>query len=125
MKFIARDNTLFDILIKEHSIADSSIIKINIFVKDYALIIEIDLKVLYPQNNYLRLRFLEIEEYSFYHKSNYFFYNVERYKLIKTADHFFISFDPEDEKILSVSENDQDSISFGSFEGYSIDSLEY
>ena len=120
MKLIGRDNALFNTLIKEHLIVDSSIIRIDIFVKDFELIIEIDLKILYPQSNYLKLRFLQIEEYSFYHKSNYFFYNVETYKLIKTVDHFFISFDPEDQEALDVSENDQDSILFGRFEGYFI-----
>ncbi|WP_419699085.1 hypothetical protein [Mucilaginibacter sp. NFX135] len=51
------------------------------------------------------------------------FYYVETYKLLKKDELFYVSFDPEDETSLDISENDQDFILFGGFEGYYIDPI--
>jgi len=121
MKFIGKDNLLFDILKKDGRLISSSIVRIDVFIENFELIIEVDLKLIYSEENSIRLRFSKVKEYSFYYNSNYRFYTVESYKLIMHGNLFFISFDPEDETSCSISENDQDSIMYGSFEAFIIE----
>ena len=121
MRFIGKDDVLFEILKKDIKIISSSIIRIDVFKQGFDLIIEVDIKLLYSKDKYIKLRFGGIKEYSFYFNSNHIFYNVESYKLIKDNNLFFISFDPENEMSLSASDNDQDSILCSSFEGYFLD----
>lgn len=122
MKVIGKDDVLFGRLSKDIYIVSSSIRSFNIFVdnKDDKLIIEIDFKLLYNLDSILKLRFVGIKEYSFSWNSTHSFYYIETYKLIKKENHFYISFDPEDEVLSGISENDRDFILFGSFEGYLI-----
>ncbi|MFC0514002.1 hypothetical protein ACFFGT_07330 [Mucilaginibacter angelicae] len=68
-----------------------------------------------------RLRFSDIREYSFYHRHDHHFRYVENFSLLKSGDLFYFTFDPEDERLMAISENDQDFILFGSFEGYLLD----
>ena len=124
MKFIGKDDVLLEQLMSNIKIISSSIRRFNIFKTDVdGLVIEADFELLYDPGSVLRLRFTEIKEYSFYWNSRFSFYNVETYKLIKKENLFYVSFDPEDETLLDISGNDQDSILFGGFEGYYIDTV--
>jgi hypothetical protein len=124
MKFIAKDDALFEQLTTSIHIISSSIQRFNIFNDGQnGLAVEVDFRLLYTPKHFLRLRFLAVKEYSFYWNSEYNFYNVETYKLVKKGELFYISFDPEDEASPKISENDQDSILFSGFEGYYIDSV--
>ena len=120
MKLIQKQADLFDLIKKEKvKIRDSQIAKICISSLNNEALIEVDL--LHSNRDVIRLRFSKIKEYWFYHSSRYIFYNVESFKLIRSGGLFFISFDPEDEGSLEMSENDQDSILFEDFEAYYLD----
>jgi len=120
MKYLAKDNELFDLLKSfQVRILDSSILKINIFIQDHQLFIEMDFAPI--KGEIFRLRFYDIKEYSFYHRHDHHFRYVENFSLLKSGDLFYFTFDPEDERLMAISENDQDFILFGSFEGYLLD----
>jgi hypothetical protein len=123
MEFIGKDHALFEQLNKIYIIS-STIRRFNIFTTDDSkLVVELEFQLRYAPGAILKLRFLEIKEYSFYWNSKYNFYYIETYKLLKKNDLFYLSFDPEDETTLDISENDQDFILFGSFEGYYMDRI--
>jgi hypothetical protein len=122
MKFIGKDEVLFELL-KDVQIRllDSMIKRINIFTQGIEeLYIEIDFDYSQYQGCYLRLKFSDIKEYSFYHNNTHTFSYVECFKLIKDGEFFYFSFDPEDEFSTVASETDQDLIVCGSFEGHFI-----
>jgi hypothetical protein len=124
MRLIDKDDILFERLMSDIHIISSSISRINIFMtEEEGLVIEVDFELLYDASFALKLRFVRIKEYSFHWNSKHNFYYVEAYKLIKKNGLFYISFDPEDEASLDISEDDQDSILFGGFEGYYIDPI--
>jgi hypothetical protein len=120
MKYLAKDNELFDLLKSfQVCILDSSILKINIFIQDHQLFIEMDIAPI--KGEIFRLRFCDIKEYCFYHRHDHHFRYIENFNLLKSGDLFYFTFDPEDERLMAISENDQDFILFGSFEGYLFD----
>ena len=121
MNQIWKNDNLFELLRTEISILSSQITGFNIHVKDFSLIIEVDIKLLYGKEECLKLIFSDIKEYAFYHNSNYTFYNVEAYKLLKKENLFYISFDPEEEDISNISKDDNDLILCGDIEGYFIE----
>ncbi|QEM11163.1 hypothetical protein [Mucilaginibacter rubeus] len=117
MKYIAKDDELFDLLKKfQVRILDSNILRINIFTQNHQLFIEIDFEPI--KGEIFRLKFYDIREYSFYHNRNHHFRYVENLSLLKSDGLFYFTFDPEDERLMAISENDQDFILFGGFEGY-------
>lgn len=115
---IGRNEILFGALSTEVSILSSKIDRINIFLKDSNLLLEIDLRILYNENEFLKLIFSGIREYSFYHNSDYLFYNVEEYKFLRSNGLYYLSFDPEVNSMTEISENDGDFVLFENIEGY-------
>jgi hypothetical protein len=124
MKYIERDEALF-VLLKEGEIVlrDSSIKRINIFIEEIeggagweGLYIEIDFADPSYLNQYLRLRFSGINEFSFYHHYTHNFRYIENFTLLKHENQYYFSFAPEDERSPTISENDQDLILFENFE---------
>jgi hypothetical protein len=67
-----------------------------------------------------KLRFIDVIRYDLLWDVTYYFYNVERYKLLKTDIGFYISLDPVDETD-TPGEHDGDVIISKSIEGYLID----
>jgi hypothetical protein len=123
MRYIEKDEALFELL-KEGKVRllDSRIKKINIFVENVEdLIIEIDFDQMQFKGYYFRLRFSGIKEFSFYNNDKYTFGIVESFSLFNNDNLFYLSTDPEDERLPVVSENDQDYVLCSSFEGYYID----
>jgi|EndMetStandDraft_4_1072995.scaffolds.fasta_scaffold00296_15 hypothetical protein len=122
MEFIGNNNDLFNLLKSEKiAIRNSVIVRINIFLSDGLLIIEIDF--LYSKGQSLRLSFSKIKEYSFYHNSSYTFKYVENFNLIKDKGHFYLTLDPENELADHIEESDQDFILFEEFEAFYIDRI--
>jgi len=124
MDLIGRDEILFDLLKNaELRILDAVVKKINIFVVGTkGLCIEVDFYHPQYDGRNLRLRFLGIKEYSFYHNDSHIFYNVECYKLIMDGELYYLSLDPEDEFSTEASDSDQDLIVFRNFEGLFLES---
>lgn len=118
MRYISENDTLFDLLESEVSIVSSQILGINIHLKDFILVIEVDIKLLYGKEDHLKLIFSGIKEYSFYHNSDHIFYNIEVYKLLKKGKLFYISFDPYESDLSEISEKDNDLILCENIEGY-------
>jgi hypothetical protein len=120
MELIGKDDGLLKLLKNVTvRILDAEILRINIFIESKGkLCIEIDFKY---RKQYLRLRFVDIKEYSFYHTDIYNFRYVECFKLIKVDEFFYLSLDPEDEFSQLPSENDQDLIVCKNIEGYYVD----
>jgi len=98
------------------NILDASVYEARIYLNKKHLIMDFCMKLSYPQNMYLKLSFLGIKEYSFYWNENHTFYNIESYKLFKTNNLYYISFDPDGEEDV-ISQNDQDFILCESIEG--------
>jgi len=118
-KLVDKDLGLYERLMKDIHIISSSVKRFNIFISDdEGLTIEIDFELLYDLGSVLRVRFKRVKEYSFYWNSTHNFYYVERFKLIRKTDLFYLSLDPEDESSLDISENDQDFILFSGFEAW-------
>ncbi|MES2274751.1 MAG: hypothetical protein V4592_01930 [Bacteroidota bacterium] len=124
MIYLAKDEALFE-LIKNGKIAlrDSKIKRINVFIEEIegfegseVLYIEIDFADRSYLGQYLRFRFSGINEFSFYHHYTHNFRYVENFTLLKHENQYYFSFDPEDERSLTISENDQDIILFENFE---------
>ena len=118
MKLIGSNNELVDFLSGDYSILSSRISQTTFRSEDGELIIEIDIDLLYSQKEKkLKLRFTEIEEYSFYYNSQHIFYNIEHYKFLSTEKGMYISFDPFDEEEM-ITPGDQDFIMCSKIEGY-------
>ena len=67
-----------------------------------------------------KLRFIDVVQYDLFWDINHTFYNVERYKLLKTDKGFYLSLDPADETEAPTKE-DGDTIISKSIEGNFID----
>jgi len=109
-KQIFENDSVIPFFGNEHSLISSEIKAINIHFFEEILTIDIDLKLQYSKNDKnFRLRFSDVIEYSFYHNSNYYFYNVVNVKFFKINDLYYLSLDP-DESCISKSDNDNDFI---------------
>ena len=119
MEHLGEDKALYEMLTTRISILSAQIISISFFLKNYQLQIETDIKLsTRKKDECLKLIFLDIKEYGFYHNSNHIFYNIEDYKLLRKGDLYYISFDPEVSEMAIVSENDNDFILCGSIQGF-------
>ena len=98
------------------NILDATINELKIYTDKKSLVIELYMKLSYPQGIDLKLNFCGIKEYSFYWDENYIFYNVESYKFFKANNLFYISLDPDGEENI-ISPNDQDFILCEKIEG--------
>lgn len=100
------------------TISSSKLYKLDIAGDDNGLVIDVYLELLYSEdNNHLKLRFTDVQEYSFYYNSQHVFYNVEIYKFFINNGRVYISFDPVDEQ-ENISVDDQDFILSKKVEGY-------
>lgn len=117
MKYLNRNNELIELLYDKLSLTSSKVDRINILKEDAVLNIEIDFELFTLKDNFIRLKFIDILEYSFYYNSDYIFYNVETVKLINTERGIYLSLDPYDED-GSISSNDQDYILCKEIEGF-------
>ncbi|MFC3197292.1 hypothetical protein ACFOET_06680 [Parapedobacter deserti] len=117
MSYIAKDTKLFNLLSSDISILSSAILGIKMHLVNFSLVIEVDFKLLYGDEKYLKIVFSRIKEYAFNYQSDRVFYNVEVYKLLKKGTLFYISFDPCDSDLSEISEKDNDMILCESIEG--------
>lgn len=118
MEFIGKQENIVDKLQSELTLLSSRIERVNIYVNDHILCIDIDVELAYKKNgNKILLKFIDVLEYSFFYRSHRYFYNVEIFKLFKTDNYFYVSFDPLDES-ENISEDDQDYIKAKNIEGY-------
>ncbi|WP_437922445.1 hypothetical protein [Sphingobacterium sp. LRF_L2] len=118
MKFLGKDNILFEQLTQELSILSSQIIGFNIKTKDYSFTIEVEIKLLYSKGNCLKLVFSKIKEYAFYNNSSNDVYYIEDYKLMQKNNLYYISFDPDANDLADISDDDNDFILCENMEGY-------
>ncbi|WP_343691971.1 hypothetical protein [Chitinophaga sp.] len=122
MELIALNEDLINMLSDKLTILDSQLSKIDIFEdENEELIIDIYLKLCYskPKGIKVKIRFIGIEEYSFFYTKDRYFYFIQRLKLFKKEHHYYLSMDPVDEK-EEISVEDQDFILCNSIEGYFI-----
>lgn len=119
MEIIETQDRLLNILSGNLSLVSSRLTKVCIYDEDNRLCIDVGLELMYNRkgNNKILLKFIGVEEYSFYYSSHRIFYNVEIYKFFKSGELFYVSFDPVDESEV-VSDDDQDYIKAKSIEGY-------
>jgi hypothetical protein len=122
MKFIAKDKELIDCLTGNLSLISSKLYKLDMYLVDDELAIDIYLKLLYAKNsNVIKLAFLGIKEFSIFYTSDYNFYNIESYKFIEDKGEYYLCLDPSDDK-EDISKDDQDYILSNSVEGYFLNS---
>ncbi|HEY4197370.1 MAG TPA: hypothetical protein VGM63_17635 [Mucilaginibacter sp.] len=119
MELIEKNDALFELVQNgKIRIRDCVVSRFNIFLENRELCIEMDFK--YFERESFRIRFSGVTEYCFYHNSNYTFYIIEAFRILRDSDLYYITFDPEDEKNPQISENDNDFIRFKNFEAYTI-----
>lgn len=122
MKFIAKDKELIDCLVGDLSLISSKLYKVDMYLVDDELVIDIYLKLLYAKNsNLIKLAFMGIKEFSMFYTSDYNFYNIESYKFIDDKAGYYLCLDPSDEK-EDISKDDQDYILSSNVEGYFLNS---
>lgn len=121
MKLIGENDTLLEFLSGEYSLISSSLYKVDLFKEENELIIECHFKIIYSKpENLIKIRFSGIKEFSFYHNSDYDFYNVESLKFLKSNDSIYLSLDPY-EMDIDISKNDQDFILASKASGWLIE----
>jgi hypothetical protein len=116
-----KNESLIDVLIKENYIRDARIYKFELYENQVESVsIDIYIKLINKKGySELKLTFTNVVEYSFYYKSDRYFYYIETFKLLKFSDGFYASFDPIDESKI-INDEDQDYIKAMSVEGYFI-----
>lgn len=119
MELISSNEKLIDVLSSQFTILSGSLEKVCIYQNDLVLCIDLYINLQYSDRNNCVLKFIDVKEYAFYHNSDTIFYNIERFKLFKSEDLYYISLDPYDEG-PNINENDQDFILSGAIEGYLI-----
>jgi len=99
-------------------VRDGRIFKIDIYETEQETVaIDIYIKpISQKQYSELRLRFMHVNEYSFYYRSDSYFYYIENFKLFKSGEFFYASFDPVDETD-TLNQEDQDYVIAQSIEG--------
>ena len=119
MELIEKNKNLIDKLVNDLSLISSKIKNITIYELNSDVMIDVDLILSYSKSfKKVRLKFINVIEYSFYHNSDYIFYNVETLKFFK-EDNIYISFDPDEQNELKSAE-DNDFILSEEVEGYFI-----
>jgi len=101
--------------LKKLYILDSILKKIKIYESQYITCVDL-LFELTHSNNLLKIKCSNIVEYSFYYRIHKPIY-VERCKLFKIDDLFYVCLDPYNEAD-DINENDQDFILCNEIEGY-------
>jgi hypothetical protein len=118
MKLIGKNVELIQFLEGDFSLISSKISRLDIYKENEDVSIEVEIELLYSKKEKkLKLKFIDIIEYSFYYNSQYIFYNIEDYKFFIENDIVYVSFDPFDQEV-HISLEDQDFIKSKSVEGY-------
>ena len=120
MKLVAENDLVLSYLSGSLSLLSGQLMEMRVYLKQQLLTIDLDVRLIYAEGNSLhKLRFTDVVEYSFYHNSDYIFYNIAIFKFLKIGGLFYLSLDPENES-NNRSENDQDFILSKSVSVYSI-----
>nr|WP_294947262.1 hypothetical protein [uncultured Mucilaginibacter sp.] len=117
---IYKDEEVFELTHGTYFIHDASVTQFDIAYQDYRLCIDVYFTSIQAKRwtkTQIKLRFVDVLEYSFYWNAEHHFYYVERYKFFKTEKGFYISLDPVDETDIAA-EEDGDVIISKSIEGY-------
>ena len=116
MTIIAKeDELLSNIFMAKYNILDSRLYKMEIFDENFLLVIDLYFELI-TNGTPIKLRFYDVQEYGFYWKDRTNFY-IERYKLFRVKELFYLSIDPVDEENQFKLE-DNDFIWSKSIEGY-------
>jgi hypothetical protein len=92
------------------SLISSSVTSIQIYNSDGVVTIDLDVSLLYSKSHRdFKIRFVDVDEYSFYHNRDYCFYDIESFKFFKDGSMFYISLDPDTATSMK-SESDNDFI---------------
>ncbi|HEY4322902.1 MAG TPA: hypothetical protein VGN20_02920 [Mucilaginibacter sp.] len=121
MKYIAKNEDLLSFLSEDKSIIDATITRFDIYNADNRLNIDVYITLLYSKSDKeLKLRFKDVLQYCMFYTRDHNFYYIERYKLFKCDEGFYVSFDPFDEN-LEIQSEDNDFILSSEVEGYFLD----
>ncbi|MBD1365330.1 hypothetical protein IDJ77_16050 [Mucilaginibacter sp. ZT4R22] len=120
MEKIYRNEEVLELTQGTYFIHDASVTRFDIAYQEHRLCIDVCFTSIQSKKwaeTQIKLRFVNVLEYSFYWNAEHHFYYVERYKFFKTEKGFYISLDPVDEND-SPSDDDGDVIISKSVEGY-------
>lgn len=116
MNAIGKNDELLNYMsINKLYILDSILLKTEIYESENIAFVDLHFK-LNRNNDLLKIKCSNVVEYSLYYKTHKPIY-VERYKLFKKDDLFYVCLDPYDEG-GEINENDQDFILCNDIEGY-------
>lgn len=121
-----RNEELLLFLVGEYSLFNAKITRLDIHNEVDVLDIDVYIKIVYSKGEKsLKLIFNGVSEFSIFYTSDYYFYNIESYKLFKSKKGFYVSFDPFDTS-NEISPDDQDYILCKNIEGvfYDDDNIE-
>jgi len=101
------NENIFDILVGENCLLDTSLLKIEIYEQEYVKVVGLELKMRAKSDfDIIRLEFSGVEEYCFYSSGDYG-NCVESLKFFKIKSGlYYISLDPFDESV-EINEQDQ------------------
>lgn len=121
-KIIGKDKELLDLLIGDMSILDACIYKIAFSTDSTLGIVTAELHLQLARKKpktSIMLKFIGVNECSFYYEKNKAFYNIELLKFFKAESGFYLCIDPYGEEEI-ISSEDGSFILSSSVEGYFI-----
>lgn len=116
MRKIGTGATLFNFFSNNRSLSSSQLYRIDVFVKNEILAIDLYINLMYSKEQ-VKLSFSGIKKYSFYHTSNWIFYDIEIIKFFQNGEGVYICLDPVDES-EHISDDDNDYILCDEVEGF-------
>lgn len=121
-KFIGKDEELLDLLIEDMSILDANIYRISFFEDSILGIVTADLHLELTRKKpkiSINLKFVGVNECSFYYQKDMIFYNIELLKFFKDERGFYLCIDPYGEEEI-ISPEDGSFILSSNIEAYFI-----
>lgn len=81
MDLVGKNEQVLSFFSGHLTLLSGQLLKIIVYQENMSLPIELDIQLLYAQEkkNY-KLKFIEVQEYSFYHQKDYIFHNISNYK---------------------------------------------
>jgi len=115
--FLGNNDQVIEQSKSEFSLVNAYLNGIGINWENDQLNIDLKFELLYPAGKRLVLKFNDVFEYYFNYNAAHYFYYVERLKLLKAENRYYISLDPVDQS-EQIDAKDNDIIMATGLEAY-------
>lgn len=117
LSFLGHNDQVIEQSKSEFSLISAYLNGIGINWENDQLNIDLKFELLYPAGRQLMLKFNDVFEYDFNYNAAHYFYYVERLKLLKSKNRYYISLDPVDQS-EQIDARDNDIIMATGLEAY-------